>query len=269
MNELGEKILLAIITAFFVYFFAIRGKKYDFNNEKKKIINKILSDLLEVKLYVDMLNQHFDLIQEDESNSIFPKDKLLDSLNSSKKLNPNCFENAEKSISELKTYDPDLYIKISGLGNMFNEIINEPKYKYVRETVNIDRTQNHLYSIFLEGINHSIDWAIAELRNQSPINKIYFKLFSKHKLKAEKMKSSMEDSTKFFIEEFIKANNISIDNQSISDSEKSKLLEIRNLLNQNFDDIDLKKLTELRKIYPKKTEAEIIEMIRNNTSENM
>lgn len=259
--------LTGLITSFLTYYFGIKSKNYEFEKEKKKIRNKIHSDLLEVKYYKENLIRYFKMMESNEQRSMFPKDIILKAIDSDKKLNPDCFENAEKSIQELKSYDPKLFSKLAGIGRTFNDFINNPHYKYMRDTSTLDPVLKQYYTTFLNGLDSLIINAIEMVDNEPKIRKKLKNVWPFKEKEENDSDPNLEDISKVLISEFFKAQGNEID-----DEESAKLLEsadpevlkdLRNLMNQDMSTLNFEKLLELRRLYPDKTEAELIEMMNN------
>ena len=267
LESLIPIIITGLITSFLTYYFGIKSKNYEFEKEKKKIRNKIHSDLLEVKYYKENLIRYFKMMESNEQRSMFPKDIILKAIDSDKKLNPDCFENAEKSIQELKSYDPKLFNKLSGFGRTFNDFINNPHYKYMRDTSTLDPVLKQYYTTFLNGLDSLIINAIEMVDNEPKIRKKLKNVWPFKEKEENDSDPNLEDIRKVFLSEVRKAQG----NES-DDEESAKLLEsadpevlkdLRNLMNQDMSTLNFEKLLELRRLYPDKTEAELIEMMNN------
>ncbi len=107
---------------FLTYWFGIRGKKADIDNQKTKELNVVLSNMLNTYNYLNKLNNLMKFYEDKSDTLIFPKNYLPIMVLKSGLLDDNCFEELEKSIDTLKQYDPISYFKLDGVGRKFDYI---------------------------------------------------------------------------------------------------------------------------------------------------
>jgi hypothetical protein len=121
--EKAERIFILLspfLSAFLVYFFAIKGKRKETDIQKEKELNTILSNLLSVWFYLTRIETVIKLLREENTKSIVPKKYFPFIIFKGGFLNDKCFFELDNSIEVIKKYDPLLFFKLEGLGNSYD-----------------------------------------------------------------------------------------------------------------------------------------------------
>jgi len=123
-------IVLIFFAAYLSYFFSIKSLRKNFDFEKEKELNSILADLLNIWHGISNFEQLSELMLSEEKIAI-PKNLLPAVLIKQGKLDESWFDSLDKSIINLKKYDPAMYYDLEGLGNT----LNITKLKYIQPLV--------------------------------------------------------------------------------------------------------------------------------------
>ena len=105
------------LAAWLTYYFGVRNKTVDIDLERKRELNIILADLLDIWYYLQRLRKVIELQKKDELPLPIPRNAIYKLLKQSNTLNEECFGNLEKSLKNIKKYDALIYYELTGLGN--------------------------------------------------------------------------------------------------------------------------------------------------------
>jgi len=118
--------IVAIISPFvavlLTYFLSIKKARKDIDFDKEKVLNSVLSDLLNTRFTVTRVKLINDLYSNKKIETIFPKESLLQFAMSSGLIEMKSFKELEDSILKLKEYDALIYYRIEGIGANFEQI---------------------------------------------------------------------------------------------------------------------------------------------------
>lgn len=115
-------VISPFISAYIIYHFGIKKKEVELDFDKKRELNIVLADLLDILYYLQYLKRTINIQKEDEILSLLPKSILLRMALNSPNLNEECFSNLEESIKKIKQYDAIIYYETVRIGKDINHI---------------------------------------------------------------------------------------------------------------------------------------------------
>lgn len=104
------------LAAYLTYFFGIKRKSVEVDFEKKRELNIILADLLDIWYYLQKLRKTIELQKENDLPLPIPSKSIPYFIFQSDTLNEDCFKNLEKSVKNIKKYDAIIYYELEGIG---------------------------------------------------------------------------------------------------------------------------------------------------------
>lgn len=147
----------AIVTAFFMYWFGIKGKKKDILNEQTKELNIVLSDMLNTRYYLQKINELLKISIDTSDDLILPKKYVPFFALTSGTLNDSCFSQLENSIDKLKAYDPIAYYNLEGIGSRFDFFKNSFIIPFLKSSNENSSPLDSISSKMLDDLSNEMD----------------------------------------------------------------------------------------------------------------
>jgi hypothetical protein len=104
------------LAAYLTYYFGIKRKSVEVDFEKKRELNIILADLLDIWYYLQKLRKTIELQKENDLPLPIPIKSIPYFMFQSNTLNEDCFKNLEQSVKNIKKYDAIIYYELEGIG---------------------------------------------------------------------------------------------------------------------------------------------------------
>jgi hypothetical protein len=148
--DISKLLTVSSIGAALAYWFGIRGKNTDISIQRNKELNIILSNMLTVWHYFAKLNQLTDLPKEQKARMVFPLALLPVVVANSNAFDEAAFDELEKSLQNLKQYDPLAFHHLEGIGRRFRIL----KDDFVAPTLKSQQLERsgHILGMFRKSI---------------------------------------------------------------------------------------------------------------------
>jgi hypothetical protein len=166
LEQIYKYISGPIIGAFLAYWFGIRGKKIDVDLQKNKELNIVLSNMLNTWQYLNKIDEILKLSQDKTDSLVFPKEYLPYLVLKSGTLNDKCFDDLEKSIDNLKEYDPISYFELEGIGNKFDFIRTNYIVPFIKSSKNKNQSFEKINRTFLDTLLNKIEEKLRRTSKQ-------------------------------------------------------------------------------------------------------
>ncbi len=185
------------LAAFLTYYFGIKKKTVDEDFDKKKELNVILADLLDIWYYLQRLRSVVELNKENDLPIPLPSSMISTFILQSETLSEECFTNFEESVKTIKKYDAIIYYELVGIGKNLDYMRKTFILPFIhsKSSMSIEnKIADYMSNHVLGGLEESI-LKIAKKLGKSTLKKA--------KLKIEKLKSIDSKEMKLeFLQEY-------------------------------------------------------------------
>lgn len=136
-------VISPFLSAYIVYLFMLKGKRKDIDIQKETELNVVLSNLLLVWNYLSRIEIVINILNNEDSKSVIPKKHFPFIVLETGYLNEKCFSQLDNSIDVLKKYDPIIFFRLEGIGNVYDKIRKD----YVLPFLKNPETQKELITV--------------------------------------------------------------------------------------------------------------------------
>ncbi|RSK45537.1 hypothetical protein [Hymenobacter rigui] len=162
--DISKLLTVSAVGAALAYWFGLRGKTNEISLQRTKELNAILANMLTIWHYFAKLNQLTNLPPNQEKKMLFPMALLPVMVHQAAALNDEVFEELEKSVSNLKQYDPLAFHKLEGMGRRFafmKDNFVAPLLSW--ESKQGDQTPNMMRRAMLEKISKEFEKGVVHV----------------------------------------------------------------------------------------------------------